>query len=101
MKPRITPEDRDKYSITQVIADIVRRQEYDGIRFPSSAQSGHDLCVFQTAAFSYDPTSGRVLYVPELKYRTKRLIHLTEGTKQPLHALKTANKNHASGLLNC
>lgn len=77
----ITPEDRDKYSITQLVADNVHRHGFEGIRFPSSVQSGDNLCVFRPAAFSCDPTSGRVLYIQGLKYHTKRLRHLAEATE--------------------
>jgi hypothetical protein len=80
----ITPEDRDKYSITQLVADTVRRQGYDAIRFPSSVQPGDNLCVFQPAAFSCDSTSGKVLYIQSLKYNAVKLAHVTEPTEDDI-----------------
>ncbi len=42
----ITPEDRHKYTVTQLLADIIRRQGYEGIRFPSSVAAGSNVCIF-------------------------------------------------------
>jgi RES domain-containing protein len=75
----ITPEDRHKYSATQLLADL-RRQGYDGIRFPSSVALGANVCIFQPALFSFDPTSGKVLYVKGLKYEVDSVEHLIEPT---------------------
>jgi RES domain-containing protein len=76
----ITPEDRHKYTVTQLLADIIRRQGYDGIRFPSSVAAGSNVCIFQPALFSSEPQSGKVLYVKGLKYRMQKLSHLIEPT---------------------
>ncbi len=77
----ITPEDRHKYSVTQLLADIMRRQGYDGIRFPSSVASGANVCVFHPALFASEPASGKVLYVKGLKYEIDELKHLIEPTE--------------------
>lgn len=77
----ITPKDRHKYSVTQLLADIIRRQGYDGIRFPSSVASGANVCVFQPTLFSSEPVAGKVLYVKGLKYETENLEHLIEPTE--------------------
>ena len=42
----ITPEDRHKYSVPQLLADLIRRQGYEDIRFPSSVAPGANICVF-------------------------------------------------------
>jgi hypothetical protein len=76
----ITPEDRHKYTVTQLLADIIRRQRYDGIRFPSSVAPGSNLCIFQPALFASDPNSGKVLYVEGLAYEMQELVHLIEPT---------------------
>lgn len=76
----ITPEDRHKYTVTQLLADIIRRQGYDGIRFPSSVATGSNLCIFRPRLFASEPNSGRVLYVKALAYEMQRLAHLIEPT---------------------
>lgn len=76
----ITPEDRHKYTVTQLLADIIRRQGYDGIRFPSSVASGSNVCIFQPGLFVSEPNSGKVLYVKGLKYKMEKLAHLIEPT---------------------
>lgn len=76
----ITPEDRYKYTVTQVLADAIRRQGYEGIRFPSSVAAGSNVCIFQPALFSSEPQSGKVLYVKELKYKMQMVSHLIEPT---------------------
>ena len=75
-----TPEDRHKYSVTQLLADLIRQQGYDGIRFPSSVARGANICVFQPALFSIEPASGRVVYVKGLKYEIDDAESLIEPT---------------------
>jgi hypothetical protein len=64
----ITPEERHKYSVTHLLADILRRLRYDGIRFPSSVASGDNVCVFRPSLFASDPSAGKVVRVKTLKY---------------------------------
>jgi hypothetical protein len=77
----ITPEDRHKFTVTQLLADIIRRKGYDGIRFPSSVAAGANVCVFQPVLFSSEPASGKVFYVRGLKYEIDDLEHLIEPTE--------------------
>lgn len=76
----ITPEEHHRYTITQLLADILQRQGLKGIRFPSSVGSGANLCAFQPALFSAEPAAGRVLYVKGLEYRLEDLDCLIEPT---------------------
>ena len=76
----ITPEDRHKYSVTQLLADLIRRQAYDGIRFPSSVAPGANICVFQPDLFSVEPAAGKVVYVKGLKYEVDDMESLVEPT---------------------
>jgi len=77
----ITPEERHKYSVTQLLADIIRKQGYDGIRFPSSVASGANICIFHPALFSCEPASGKVLYVRGLNYEIDNSEHVIEPTE--------------------
>lgn len=76
----ITPEDRQRYSLTQLLADILRQHGYEGIRFPSSVAPGANLCVFKPALFAVQPDTATVLEVTGLKYRTKKVKHVVEPT---------------------
>jgi hypothetical protein len=76
----ITPEDRHKYTVTQLLADIFRQKGYEGIRFPSSVASGSNVCIFKPDLFVSEPNSGKVLYVKGLKYKMGKLAHLIDPT---------------------
>jgi hypothetical protein len=76
----ITPEDQHKYTVTQLVADLIRRQGYDGIRFPSSVGSGANICVFQPKLFANEPASGKVVYVKGLAYKTGKVKSLIKPT---------------------
>jgi hypothetical protein len=77
----IAPEDRHKYTVTQLVADLIRRRGYDGIRFPSSAGPGANICVFQPGLFANESASGKVVYVKGLKYKTDKVESLIEPTE--------------------
>lgn len=74
----ITPEDRHKYCVTQLLADLVRRQGFDGIRFPSSVASGSNICVFQRNLFASEAARGKVIYVIGLKFEIADLESVVE-----------------------
>jgi len=74
----ITPEDRHKYSVTQLLADLLRRQGFDGIRFPSSVAPGSNVCVFHPVLFATEPAGGKVFDVKGLEYKTENAAHLIE-----------------------
>jgi len=76
----IAPEDRHKYTVTQLVADLIRRQGYDGIRFPSSVGSGANICVFQPNLFANEPAAGKVVYVKGLAYKTSKVKSLIKPT---------------------
>jgi hypothetical protein len=65
----VTPENRSRYTITQVIADILRKAGYGGLQFRSSIAPGYNLCIFHPATFDWVPNSGTVVSVEELQYR--------------------------------
>jgi RES domain-containing protein len=80
----ITPEYRQKYTATQLIADLIRRQGYDGIRFPSSVGTGENICVFQPGLFANESVSGKIVYVKGLKYETDNVASLIEPTEDDI-----------------
>ncbi|NTX32834.1 RES family NAD+ phosphorylase [Myxococcus sp. CA033] len=68
MSMPITPEERSQYITTQLIADLARRQGFDGIRFRSSVGKGVNICIFNPSHFDELPALGKVLFVKSLSY---------------------------------
>lgn len=75
------PGEAAGYSITQLIADVLRRRGFDGVAFKSSvAEGGRNLCIFQPADFEYVAGSAVVRGVKSLRYElTDSETVLTEG----------------------
>jgi RES domain len=76
----VTPENRSRYTITQVIADILRKAGYGGLQFRSSVAVGYSLCIFHPAMFDWVPGSGTVISVEELQYRLTDLPSIGSDT---------------------
>lgn len=68
MSEPIVPEAAARYSVTQLIADCLRRRGFDGVSYRSSVGGGDNLCIFKPAAFRYVEGSGAVLSVKSLNY---------------------------------
>lgn len=68
MQKVIPPSERQSYNITQLIADCIRKLEFDGILFPSSVGNGHNLVVFNPANMNYTYDSAEVVQVREVNY---------------------------------
>ncbi|WP_158626531.1 RES family NAD+ phosphorylase [Corallococcus interemptor] len=64
----IPPEDQKRYTSTQLIADIIRRQSFDGIRYKSSLSSGTNICFFSSEHLRELENRGKVLQVKALHY---------------------------------
>jgi hypothetical protein len=76
----VVPESRVRYTITQVIADILRKAGYDAVQFRSSLGPGYNLCVFRPSLFEWVPDSGRVFSVDALQYSLSDLPSIGEDT---------------------
>jgi hypothetical protein len=64
----ITPDERDKYLITQFIADIIRQVGFDGVLFNSSVGNGFNVVIFDPEDVEYVKVSGQVYKVQSLSY---------------------------------
>lgn len=64
----ITPEERDRYVTTQLVADLLRRQGFDGLLFHSSVGRGKNLCLFDTKACLPLEENAKVIRVESLTY---------------------------------
>ena len=70
---KISPDNRDKYSITQFFSDVSRQLGYDGISFTSSVGSGVNLTIFDPDVFEYVDGSAEIVSVAKLDYQFKDL----------------------------
>lgn len=68
MQKVIPPSERHSYSITQLIADCIRRLNFDGILFPSSVGNGENLVVFNPEFMSYTYDNAEVVEISDVKY---------------------------------
>lgn len=65
----VLPGEASGYSITQLIADVLRHRGFDGVAFKSSvAKGGRNVCIFKPADFEYVAGSARVWGVQALHY---------------------------------
>lgn len=64
----VVPEHRHRYTVTQLLAELLRQRGYDGIRFRSAVASGTNLCIFRPHLFRERGEGGRVLRVEALRY---------------------------------
>jgi hypothetical protein len=64
----VVPEDRAKYSLTQLISDSLRRLGFDAVAYRSSVGSGTNLAVFDASAFQYMKGSAKCVEVSRLQY---------------------------------
>lgn len=64
----IPPSERQAYNITQLIADCIRKLNFDGILFPSSVGQGHNLVVFNPSIMNYTFQDAEVVEVRQVNY---------------------------------
>jgi RES domain-containing protein len=64
----IPPSERQTYNITQLIADCIRKLDFDGILFPSSVGQGHNLVLFNPKYMDYTYEDAEVAEISEVKY---------------------------------
>ncbi len=65
----IIPEERHRYSVTQLLSDILIRKGFEGVIYRSSVGSGINLCAFDPVAFDFDERSSAVRKVDSVHYR--------------------------------
>jgi len=66
---QVIPEERHRYSATQLLSDILIRRGFEGVIYRSSVSEGINLCAFDPAAFVFDPNASAVTKVDEVHYR--------------------------------
>jgi hypothetical protein len=66
----VVPEERTKYSLGQLVADVLREMGFDGISYRSSVADGKNFCFFDPRSFEYADGSGAIVNVQGLQYST-------------------------------
>lgn len=64
----IPPSEKENYSITQLIADSIRKIGFDGILFPSSVGNGENLVVFNSNKMKYKAEGKSIVVVKKVTY---------------------------------
>lgn len=65
----VQPEQAGRYSVTQLIADVLRQCGFDGVAFKSSLNDGgRNVCIFKPEVFEYVEGSAVVRRVKSLRY---------------------------------
>lgn len=73
----ISPSERIRYSITQLIADCIRQLGFEGIAFNSTVGDGKNIVLFDQGITSQDESGAEVVNVEsvEYKYRNEKLVN--------------------------
>lgn len=74
----IPPDQRQNYSITQFLSDVLRELEFDGIAYKSSVGSGCNFTFFNPDEFEYIPESGSLVRIKNVVYTFKNLQTMQE-----------------------
>lgn len=64
----ITPEEVHRYSITQLVADVVRQLGFDGVSYRSALGKGGNICIFSPESFCLMNDSPEVFRIDGLEY---------------------------------
>ncbi len=65
----IIPEERHRYSITQLLSDVLIRNGFEGVIYRSSVGNGINLCAFDPDTFDFDESASAVMKVDDLHYQ--------------------------------
>ncbi len=79
----VLPEEAARYSITQLIAEVLRQRGFDGVAFKSSVGEGQNLCVFKPDAFEFVVGTSSIQSVRALTYDLEALP--SAEVEQPDH----------------
>ena len=80
----IPPEQKHRYIMTQLLANILLKLGYDGISFRSSIHNGSNLTVFDATKFSYIEENNAVFKIEKLKYQFENIPLMISKNKYDL-----------------
>jgi len=67
----VVPEERTRYLLGQLVADVLRQMGFHGVAYRSSVADGTNFCFFEPARFEYVENSGTVVDIRALRYDTE------------------------------
>lgn len=70
MSTPVTPEKRNAYLLTQLLAEVLRNQGFDGVQYKSSVGNGVNVCIFHPEKFSFAEDSSSVVRVDRVLFET-------------------------------
>jgi hypothetical protein len=69
MSTPVSDNEKHRYSVTQLLTDVLRKLGYKGVMYKSSVAEGTNLCMFEYSSFKQDKSFGEVIEAEELKYK--------------------------------
>lgn len=66
----VTPDERTPYLLTQLLAEVLLRRGFDGVRYRSSVSTGSNICIFYPEKFEFIPQHSEVRRITSLRYGT-------------------------------
>jgi hypothetical protein len=74
----VTPDEKTSYLLTQLLAEVLRRRGFDGVRFRSSVSEGVNICIFHPAKFAFAEGHSEVRRLASVTYDAPTVPSLTE-----------------------
>jgi hypothetical protein len=78
MSMPVTPDEKTSYLLTQLLAEVLLRRGFDGVRFRSSVSDGINICVFHPAKFEFAEGHSEVRRLESVKYDAPAVPSLVE-----------------------
>ncbi|PRX04025.1 UNVERIFIED_ORG: RES domain-containing protein [Martelella mediterranea] len=73
MSMPVTPDERTPYLLTQLLAEVLLRRGFDGVRYRSSVSDGSNICVFYPEKFEFVPDHSEVRRLNTVAYSIDRV----------------------------
>lgn len=74
----VTPEERHRYAVTQLLGEVLIKRGFDAVSFRSSVGSGRNICAFNPDDFVFDAQFSLVKRVDELRYEFSDIAALED-----------------------
>ncbi|WP_057469013.1 RES family NAD+ phosphorylase [Rhizobium sp. Root1203] len=68
MSMPVTPDERTPYLLTQLLAEVLLRHGFDGVRFRSSVSQGSNICIFYPDKFEFVSDHSEVRQIKAVAY---------------------------------
>ena len=82
MSMPVTPDDKSSYLLTQLLAEVLLRRGFDGVRFRSSVSDGINICVFHPTKFAFADGHSEVRRLTSVTYDAPSVPSIIEPGAQ-------------------